>query len=174
MHIFTEHGLLRPVLTTITSNHPEFRSGPQPRPCKQLWWQKKSSFYFVRNIKTCTKNMFPCFPSAKHIFSIFFLKKKCTNIFFHVFLLQKIFFHFLFFLKIKKVQKYIFPCFPSAKNIFPFFIFFKNKKSAKKYFSQNCMTKLMRFLHFFAEFHRVCYMHFSELYVANLMKFSKQ
>jgi len=58
--------------------------------------------------------------------------------------------------------------------IFAFFIFLKNKKTWKKYFSQNCMTMLMQFQHLFPEFNPFCYMQLTELHVANWVKFSKK
>ena len=58
--------LLRPVLTTITSNHPEFRSDPQPKQCKQLWVH-----YLLFFLKKSAKKYFSMFYCKKY-FSIFY------------------------------------------------------------------------------------------------------
>ena len=168
MHIFPEHGLLRPVLTTITSNHPEFRSGPQPKQCKQLWWH-----YLLFLQKKVQNFIFPCLTSANSIFSIFFSKnKKMQKTFFACFPSAKIFFHFLFFLK-KNAKRY-FSMFSFCKKMFSIFYFFLKIKKCKNSFFPKLHDEVDAISSFFAEFHQVCYLQLTEMHVANSMKFSKK
>ena len=109
---------------------------------------------FLRKIRIDNgRNIFAFFEKEKnlqkHNFAVF-CKKKTGKIFLHFFSTNKL-----------------------EKIIFAFFILFflKNKKMD---FSQNCMTMLMQFQHFFAEFHPVCYMQLTELHVANWVKFCKK